>query len=132
MDKSKQPGISFDGIILVKEDFWRNFDVPSDTNVDLKFEANNSINNNHATVEIVTSLRLVHGEDDVLTLESKFIGFFSTIDDNENMTIEDYINNNAAALMFPYIREHISSITGRSGIKPVMLPPVNLMAILNK
>lgn len=132
MDKSKQPGINFDGIILVGEEFWRNHNVPSDSKIDLKVQASNNIIDNKATVEITSILRLVHEAKDVLSLESRFVGLFSVIDGDENMGIEEYIQNNSPALMFPYIREHISTITGKAGIKPILLPPVNLLSILNK
>ena len=33
MDKAKQPGIKFNGIILVEEEFWRDYDVPEDSAV---------------------------------------------------------------------------------------------------
>ena len=39
MDKDRQPGIKFDGIILVKEDFWRDCNVPEDVEVKVNFEA---------------------------------------------------------------------------------------------
>ncbi len=36
MDKDKQPGISFDCIMLVKEEFWRDLDVPENSTPDLQ------------------------------------------------------------------------------------------------
>ncbi len=39
MDKAKQPGISFDGIILVEEKFWRDYAIPQDVKLDLKIES---------------------------------------------------------------------------------------------
>ncbi|MGI6649727.1 MAG: protein-export chaperone SecB [Bacillota bacterium] len=31
--------------------------------------------------------------------------------------------------MFPYIREHISTVTQKAGVKPVLLAPINVLAI---
>lgn len=132
MDKSKQPGISFDGIILVENKFWRHHNVPNDAKIDIKFEAANNISENNATVEVYTILNMKSEEKDVMKLDCKFVGFFSVIEYSKNMDIKDYIINNATALMFPYIREHISSITGKAGMNPILLPPLNLRAILNK
>ncbi|HHV46117.1 MAG TPA: hypothetical protein GXX53_04360 [Tissierellia bacterium] len=131
MDKSKQPGIRFDGIILAEENFWRDYSIPKDSKIDLHFSAENHIEGKKATVEVTSYLRLIYEEKEVLKLESKFVGFFSEIEGQENMNIEDYIKNNSVALIFPYIREHIHMITAKSGIKPIMLPPINLRAMLN-
>ena len=69
---------------------------------------------------------------EVLVLKSKFVGFFSVIKGQENMDIEEYIKNNSVGLMFPYIREHISAVTIKSGINPIFLPPINVVALLEK
>ena len=131
MDKNKQPGIDFKGIILVEDEFWRDFDVPDESNMELKFEAGNSIHEEEANVEITATLKLTYKNAEVLRHRSKFVGLFSIIENEKNMNIEMFIKNNAPALMFPYIREHISSVTGKSGINPIVLPPINLLAILN-
>lgn len=34
--------------------------------------------------------------------------------------------------MFPYIREHISTVTQKAGIKPVLLAPINVLAMLRE
>ena len=132
MDKTKQPGISFDGIILVEEKFWRDYQIPEDSSIDLEFQANNNIEKSSGTVEVYANFKLVKDEKSFLTLDLKFIGFFSVIGDEENMDIKEFIENNSLALMFPYIREHITNITSKSGIKPIVLPPINLRAVTNK
>ena len=38
--------------------------------------------------------------------------------------------SHSPALMFPYIREHISAVTQKAGVKPVLLAPVNVLAML--
>jgi len=132
MDKTKQPGIKFDGIILVEEEFWRDYDVPEDSAVHLSLEAGNIEIQGDYNVEVNSTLTLTKEDKKVLALKSKFIGFFSIIKEEENMNIEEYVKNNSVALMFPYIREHISTITTKSGINPIFLPPVNVVALLKK
>lgn len=132
MDKTKQPGINFDGIILTEEKFWRDYLIPEDLSIDLEFQSSNSIEDNNATVEVFTNFKLVDDTQEFLTLDLKFVGFFSTIKGEENMNIEKFIKDNSLALMYPYIREHITSTTSKSGIKPVILPPINLRAIINE
>lgn len=132
MDKTRQPGIKFDGIILVEESFWRDYSVPEDLTVDLEFSTSNSIENNNAAVEIATNFQLIKNDKSFVKLEFKFVGFFSVMEEDANMELEYFISNNSLALMFPYIREHITSVTSKSGIKPIMLPPINLKAMISE
>jgi preprotein translocase subunit SecB len=130
MDKSKQPGISFDNIMLVKESFWRDFVVPAKSKVELDVKHNWNGSEGKYVSELLTTLKLIADEKEVLKLESTFVGLFSIINGHENMNIEDYIKNNSPALMLPYIREHISCITQKAGIRPVLLPPINIVALI--
>lgn len=132
MDKGKQPGIRFDNIMLVKEEFWRDTTVPDDVKPDLKIGMSWGGQNGNYVVEITTTLGLIHGDKECLKLMCKFVGMFSTIENNENMDLDEFVKNNSAAIMFPYIREHISSVTQKSGVKPVLLPPVNIIALIKK
>ncbi len=129
MDKDKQPGINYDGIILVEEKFWRDYEVPDGS--EIKFDINVSKNNigREYNVEIESILKLIYEDKEVLSIESTFVGFFSVIEGKENMDIESFIKYNAVSFMIPYIREHISSITMKSGINPILLPPMNIYAL---
>jgi len=132
MDKTKQPGINFDGIILVEEEFWRDYAIPEDSTINFDIKAGNNKVGESYNIELCSTLKLIKEDKEVLRLKSKFVGFFSVVKGEENMDIEKYIKNNAAALMFPYVREHISVITAKSGINPIFLPPINLVALLKE
>ncbi len=132
MDKSKQPGIKFNGIILVEEEFWRDYIIPENSAVNFDVGVGGSKVGENYNVELDSTLKLVKEDKEVLRLKSKFVGFFSAVKGEENMDIDEYVKNNAPALMFPYIREHISVITAKSGINPIFLPPINLVALLKE
>lgn len=42
----------------------------------------------------------------------------------------DYLKSNAVAIMFPYIRSEITLLTSQPGMEPVMLPPINVNALM--
>jgi preprotein translocase subunit SecB len=54
------------------------------------------------------------------------IGFFEFKADMSADTLSNYFYTNASAIIFPYIRAYISSITALSGLKAVNLPVMNL------
>jgi preprotein translocase subunit SecB len=68
--------------------------------------------------------------DEVLRLNSTWVGLFSIDEPFKNMDMEYYLKNNSSALMIPYIREHISAITLKSGVGAILLPPINVLALI--
>ncbi len=132
MDIKKQPGIKFDNIILIKSYFSREAAVPTDNDVkataDFKVNWNKKTNNLEMTAEI----KLVKETTVYLTLTCTFVGLFSVIPGEENMNIETFMTQNAPALMLPYIREYVSTTTLKAGVKPIMIAPLNIIALINK
>jgi len=132
MDKTKQPGINFNAIFLVEEKFWRDHYVPSDSEIQFNVEMSTNMQEHISSTQLKTTLIMKNEEKEVLKLESTFVGLFSIDKEHENMEMEHYLKNHSPALMFPFIREHIASITQKSGIPPVLLPPINILAIINQ
>ncbi len=64
--------------------------------------------------------------------EITYIGVFSCLEGSENMSLEDFLANNAPALLMPYIRESLSGLSVKAGLPPVNLPPINIVAMLEK
>ena len=58
--------------------------------------------------------------------EEEKVFVFSTR--QENM---DILEKNTIAIMFPYIRSYISSITTQPGMSPIVLPAMNIVAMVN-
>ena len=132
MDKKRQPGISFDGIILAKEEFWRDYSVPDEATPDISINVKWNNQSDDWITEFSFSLCLMYEKVKVLQLDSTFIGFFSVIEGEENIDIEQFMQNHSPALMFPYIREHIATVTQKAGVKPVLLAPVNVLAMMKE
>jgi len=130
MDIDKQPGISFDGILLVKENFYRTFSMPHKSKIDIEFSM--ELNKFEDSFSNGLTTNLVCFTDDgveVLKLEFTFVGLFSVKSAEENMDIELFMKKHSPAIMFPYVREHITSVTQKSGVQPILLPPVNIIAM---
>lgn len=134
MDINKQPGIEFNGIILVRESFWRDKNLKENIKFDIEFDFNiaktpDSIDFNLSMTTKCKGLN-ENDEKEVIKLEVEFVGLFQYISGQENMNSDDFIKNSAPAIMFPYIREHISMITQKAGITPFYLAPINFIALL--
>ena len=58
-------------------------------------------------------------------VEIESVGFFK-FENIEKDNLSSFLYYNAPAILFPYIRAYISSLTTLSGIKPIVLPTLNL------
>lgn len=132
MDLDKQPGIRFVDILLARETFERVPGYPDQVTVNLEFKYNFSKADDDYIAELTTvvTCQSESGEN-ALTLESQHIAIFNVIQGEENMGIDEFMRENAPALMFPFVREHIYSVTKKAGVNPIALPPVNIRAMIN-
>ncbi len=128
MDKLKQPGIKFNDIILSEIEFNRKPNKPDKPQIKISFEQKNNLFNDNKNLNVELLCEITE-EKKAFYLKCGMVGVFSIIEDKLNMSLEDFAKINAPALMFPYIREIISSITFKSGI-PIMLSPMNVVALL--
>lgn len=68
----------------------------------------------------------IEDEDKSLFLRVRMHGFFEfdsqISDDMKGM----FVRINAPAILFPYVRAYVSTLTSLSGIEPVILPTLNL------
>lgn len=67
----------------------------------------------------------IHDEAKNLKIHVKIKGYFESKEVEENSR-KRFTALNAPAILFPYVRAYISSLTGQSGIRPLILPTVNL------
>lgn len=70
----------------------------------------------------------VFNETKSLEIKAKLKGVFEFDNDLEEKAKNSFFNVNAPAILFPYLRAYITSLTALSGISPIILPTINLAA----
>jgi preprotein translocase subunit SecB len=55
------------------------------------------------------------------------VGVFECVGESELKDYDLFGRVNGAAIIFPYIREHISGLSLKAGLGPIILPPVNFV-----
>ncbi len=130
MDISKQPGISFDNVILSKMDFSRS-PIVEKPEIKVYFSSNATINEEKKKLALELSADVKETKNESFSLKCTMIGFFSVLEGQENLTLEEFSKVNAPALILPYLREVIANMTLRSGINPIILPPINIKSIID-
>ena len=58
----------------------------------------------------------------------KISGEFECIG-SEGLSIENFAKINAPAIIFPFIRENLASISMKAGIPTILLPPINFVKL---
>lgn len=97
-----------------------------DLDLSIQFKPSGILNKKEST--FVLNLGVVIKDSDKLNIEILSESFFkySNIDDDK---LSNFLYLNAPAIMFPYLRAYISSLTALSGINPITLPTLNLSGL---
>ncbi|MDB2160497.1 MULTISPECIES: protein-export chaperone SecB [Clostridium] len=111
-----------------------------------KIEFNNNIkcDNKEITMDFDFDSKVEFGEDDKFILylsvelfkdaeknnypfnfKADLIGFFE-LNEVEESKKQVYAEQNAVAILFPYLRALITTYTGMANVQPLILPPINV------
>lgn len=123
-------GFTIQNIILVESNFKRipnvtfnNPDILHNTNVEVSVGVNG--NNIIVTekVDFTQSLKEVEEIKCSITM----IGVFEKIGESPLEDLDRFGKINGAAIIFPYIREHLTNLSVKAGINPIILAPQNFV-----
>lgn len=112
-----------DEILILESNFKRSLNSLEDVKLGLKINREiNQISNDEYRIVLDTTV----ADDEKVSVFVKCIAKFRTTQENRGL-----IEKNAIAIMFPYIRSYISIITTQPGMTPIVLPAMNIVAMLN-
>ncbi|PGM61417.1 hypothetical protein CN947_13460 [Bacillus cereus] len=129
-------GIIFENYI-VKEAFFKkntNFNHKESVNLSTDFQCHISIQDVYATVQLTCSLGDIVDEASPFAIKVVLEGRFEFNEiESEGLTFEDYLSNNAIAILFPYVRALIADLLSRSNEFPALnLPVINVAKMLQE
>lgn len=135
MDTSKiKSGFRVKAIILVDSNFHRedHLDFGDKVTTDMDIHTNVQVKDNQITVFEEVLVKQNSGDKEQLSISVKMAGMFECIGETQIPNLDEFGRVNAAAIIFPYVREHISSLSVRAGAGAIILPPVNFAALLKE
>ncbi|MBD9146311.1 MAG: protein export chaperone secb [Bacteroides clarus] len=65
-------------------------------------------------------------KNNVMRIKVVVIGLFEFDRDIDEKLKSTFFNSSAPAILFPYVRAYVTTLTGLSGVNPVILPTLNL------
>ena len=122
--------LKFVNYIVNEVQFNYNKNQKDEKNWKLTFNFKNTtkINKEKNRMEISLSTEIFKGiENAPFNMSVEIVGFFELEGDDD---ISHY-EANAIAIMYPYLRAIISTYTSSANVMPVILPAININAVLN-
>lgn len=128
-------GIIFNDFIICKASYVKNYNFKpniEEVNVHTGFECEIAENRSNALVKLKSKTGDLEDESSPFQVEVEIEGLFDFVEDeSEGLRFEEYLTNNAIAILFPYIRSTISELTAKSNEFPVLnLPIINVAKML--
>lgn len=122
-------------ILLVDLKFSRkeviDFEKEVSNRIDLNTEFSEGDDKGRIIVSVILSLKAIQNEEEVFSVHLKMTGVFMK-EGTPTLSEEIFKKVNAPAIIYPFIREQVSSICLKAGLGNVILPPVNFVEAGNK
>ena len=110
-------------IIITEGHFKRNED--SLENLELKVGVSHDVERLSEREYKITLELNVADPEEKLSVFVKGMAIFETKQENQML-----IERNTLAIMFPYFRSYVSTLTTQTGMTPIVLPAMNIMTML--
>lgn len=122
-----ESGYKVVNILLMENSFKRevivNFNQPEiETNVNIDVAV--QVEKNLVFVTEVLDYSQKYKSEIEVVANIKMVGVFEKIGE-PILDVNEFGNVNGAAIIFPYIREHLTNLSAKSGIGLIVLPPFN-------
>lgn len=124
MEETKKSGFQFVGFQIIKSHIEKNgFDKVGD-NLKLGFSPRGEKDESKKEFRLYLGVNISNTEKS-FNVSIEAVGFYKFSTEIEGPSLSDYFYVNAPAILFPYIRAYISTLTTLSGFETVTLPTIN-------
>jgi len=119
-------------IILIESFFKREPHIDFDNkklHSNINIDVQNSIENSNVLyVTVIMDFDTSVDNKKLISSKIKMLGIFE-FGEKLTLSIDNFANINAPAIIFPFIREHLSNVSMKAGIQPILLPPINFVEL---
>lgn len=135
MDNSNpKSGFTLENIILIESSFKRISDVIFDKKAQNSFDINVGVASAEPRIAVTVDVAVAQSRDEVeqFRITAKMVGIFKKEGESDIKSDEDFGRINGAAIVFPFVREHIANMALKGGLGAVLIPPVNFTKYTDK
>lgn len=132
-NNDQSPRIKTEAIFLIESNFIRYPEmadvVVPHVDIDYEYSVENQIGQGFITINVKGNAK--HSNNIIFESRIRYLGVFSEDEKEPNMSIDDFMKINAPAHIYPFVREFLASLSTRSDMPAIILPPMNVAAMLS-
>ncbi len=117
-------------VILLESSFKRvaQISFPIE-NPELDIEVQPAANADEIHVGVALLFKAKKNEVVEIDAQIKMVGIFKIASDTPELDKNTFAKINAPAIIFPFIREHLASLSLKAGVPPILIPPINFVKL---
>ncbi len=115
----------FLGYKVLKSSIDLNEFTSEESGLEIGFKTSGTVNKKNLTFDLNLSVFITNSEK-TIKIEINTIGNFKFEPVEDINDVSNFFYTNASAILFPYIRAYIGTLTNLSGLKAINLPTLNL------
>ena len=133
MDETRDPGIMIGQIYLDRAEFSHREDalgLPTTTRFepDLIVQFQGAISPDEKGGFVRITVETKPADRPLYNVSVTMMALLQVEENRENLPLRDYVRTAAPAMMYPFLREAVASLTGRGRFGPIWLKPFNVAA----
>ncbi|MBT2560594.1 protein-export chaperone SecB [Pedobacter sp. ISL-68] len=130
---SGKPSFQISDIHLLESHFKRDKDIEFNhsykNNVSIETGHDFEQVTNRLSITVILNYSAGFKGKKYITAKIIMLGVFSCSPDAQ-LSVDQFSKANGPAIMFPFLREHLASISLKSGVKPIILPAINFIKLV--
>jgi len=115
----------FLGYKILKSSIELEENISESSGLEIGFKTSGAVNKKDLTFNLNLTV-IIKNSENSLNIEINSIGNFKFEPVDDIGDISGFFYTNASAILFPYIRAYIGTLTNLSGLKAINLPTLNL------
>lgn len=128
-----ESGFIFNRLILLESSFQRNEILSDAEKPNNSFDLNVEVATMEDGIAVSEEVKISQEINGVkqFDISVKMVGVFQRKGESSLTDDEEFGKINGAAIIFPFIREHVANIAMKGGLGALLIPPVNFTAYNN-
>lgn len=130
MKEAPQSSFSFEGFKITQSLFdWKEGELGKNFQISFKLSGIHFLKESRFQLKLQTK---IVNDSQLLHIDVDAVATYKINGDDSAEALKSFFYLNAPAILFPYIRAYVSTLTTLSGLKPVTLPTLNLSNLANE
>ena len=105
------------------------FNIPNDAELNISFNPSGVFHSKEARYDLVFDVTVGCNETNTEVIKVSCEASFSFGNKFSISEIPEYFYPNCLAIIFPYVRAFVSTVSLQANVQPVVLPTINLMGL---